>query len=100
MILSGKPVLFRLTSQGQRALQGLVPRTGSFPAYVIDTDLIGAWILPPSKRPKGEPKLGLPIMLLKWDYVASAAHEFRPERPPAPKRMGFEPHSHGQKPGR
>ena len=88
MDISDKPVLFHLSPEGRRALSRLVSKKASFPALVLGIDGIGAWILMADKRPaqSGE---AVPVMLLKWDYVATVAFEFKPEPPPARATPGF-----------
>ncbi len=88
MDLSSKPVLFHLSSEGRKALKGLVPPKGSFPALVLGLDEVGAWILVGGKNNVGANEK-VPVMLLKWDYIATAAFEFRPEIVPARARPGF-----------
>ena len=88
MSIYGKPVLFRLSPQGRRALRGLVSKKGSFQAFVVQTDNVGAWVLMSGKQ-ADQPNQAVPVMLLKWDYVAAAVCEFQPERPAVRERIGF-----------
>ena len=90
MDISRKPVLFHLTASGQTAIGRMMPEKGSFQALVLGTDAVGAWVLFPGVKgvAAGEPT---PVMLVKWEYIATAVFEFRPEPPPARKGMGFVP---------
>ncbi len=89
MDISSKPVLFRLSSEGRQALKGLVPGKGSFQALVLETDRVGAWVVMHSKVQR-QLNQSFPVMLLKWDYVATAAFEFEAERPPSREPIGFQ----------
>lgn len=88
MDISGKPVLFHLSAQGHQALKGLIPRRASFQALVLGVDTIGAWILIGAKK-REQVDQTVPVMLLKWDYVATVAFEFKVERPPTRVAPGF-----------
>ncbi len=81
-------MLFRLTSEGRRALKGLVPLKGAFQAYVLGTDALGAWVLLPSKS-GGDGSQVASLTLLKWNYVVTVGLEFRPQRPATRKAIGF-----------
>lgn len=81
MNIAGKIVTFRLSSQGQQALSGLIVDEGaSLPALVVDADNIGAWIFLDRGR-SDQPSTMMRIMLLKWEYVAEAAFELEPPEP-------------------
>jgi len=86
--VSGKVVLFRLTHEGQSALQGLVPDGGAFRTLVFDTDTVGTWILMDWVM-EGGVEERVPIMVLKWDYVATAEFEYRSEESAPQERIGF-----------
>lgn len=88
MNLSGKRVSFHLSPQGREALS-LVAKKASFEEFVMDTDVVGAWILEPGRQPD-VPGLGMPVMLLRWDYVAKASVKFQPEQPAVRSQIGFE----------
>ena len=81
-------MLFRLTSEGRRALKGLVPLKGAFQAYVLGTDALGAWVLLPSNS-GAEGGQVASLTLLKWDYVVTVGLEFRPQRPTTRRVIGF-----------
>ena len=76
MDIADRLVVLHLSSQGRRALKGLVPRRASFEAFVVDTDSTGAWVLlgPGSSKPASPT---VPVMLLKWDYISAIALEVR-----------------------
>jgi hypothetical protein len=88
MNLSGKRVLFHLTSVGRSALGRLVPERAFFQALVLDADATGAWVYFPEEKSaaRSEP---VPAMLLKWEYISTAVLEFKSEKPSARRGMGF-----------
>ena len=88
MDVSGKVVLFRLTDEGQNALRGLVPGGDSIRTLVLGTDSVGAWILMDWVM-KQDSEEKVPMMVLKWDYIATAEFEYSPEEPVPQKNMGF-----------
>ena len=45
MIWKGKQVLFRLSPEGQNALQEVFPAQAAFRAQVVEEDQLGVWIL-------------------------------------------------------
>lgn len=87
----GEPVvLFRLSPEGQRALRGLVPATGSFQAYVVDQEELGLLVDPRVRKTRlvGQ---DIRVMLLRWDYIATMNFIYRREIRPARARPGFTP---------
>lgn len=88
MRLAGNTVLFRLTPEGQRALNGLIPTSGSFTVLVIDEDDLGVWISTGAERSSGADQTDS-VMLLKWHYFSTAVLDFRPETPAARAPVGF-----------
>lgn len=88
MNLSGKLALFRLSSDGDRALSGALPPGGSFFGQVVDQDEIGLWVAVEGQE-VGVPQVPLRIILLKWDYLATAISEFEPQQPAVRQRIGF-----------
>jgi hypothetical protein len=66
----------------------LIARRASFQAFVLGIDTMGAWILVRAKKGEQADQT-VPVMLLKWDYVATVAFEFKLERPPARVAPGF-----------
>ena len=87
-MISGRAVLFRLSPEGQNILKGLVPENGSFQAFVVNMDTTGPWILLDSDQ-EDEENGSLPVMMLKWEYVATATFEYRPEGPGEREPLGF-----------
>ena len=84
VILEGRAVRFRLSPEGKIALKDLFDKD-SFQAFVERVDDLGAWILvgPDS-----------PLILLKWDYFATAVVDYVPPAEPERRIVGFEgPHS-------
>ena len=79
MILGGKLVRFRLSPEGKIALKGLFNRP-SIQAVVADVDELGVWI---RLDPVG------PVVLLKWDYFATAVVAYEPEPKPVRRIAGF-----------
>ena len=93
MDISTKVVLFRLSHAGRQALRGLVPGKGSFQALVVEMDSVGAWIMMSGKE-AGKVSHRVPLMLLKWEYIATAAFEVEPAAPSVRKPIeGFQPRS-------
>lgn len=88
MTLKGKQVLFRLSPEGQNALQEIFPPQAAFRAQVVEEDQLGVWVL--AKRPEfwspGEP---MRVALLKWDYFSTAELDVEPEEPELAARVGF-----------
>jgi hypothetical protein len=76
-LLANKVVRFWLSPEGKVALEGIVEKD-AFQAYVQSVDELGAWVLLPTKRGQGL-TVGKSLMLLKWDYFATAHLEFEKE---------------------
>ena len=87
MILEGRLVRFRLSKEGELALQGLFDKP-TFSAFVQSVDELGAWIdLGSKKRVKvGDPSV---LVLLKWDYFSTAVLDYRPPKPAKRRPVGF-----------
>jgi hypothetical protein len=90
MDIAGKPVLFHLTTSGQRSIGRLLAGKSSFQSFVVGTDGVGAWVLFPGTKGaiSGD---SLPVMLLKWEYISAVVFEFRPEPVPSRRGIGFVP---------
>jgi hypothetical protein len=87
VILEGRLVRFRLSKEGELALKGLFDKA-TFSAFVQSVDELGAWIdLGSKKRVKiGESSV---LILLKWDYFATAVVDYKPDRPIQRRPLGF-----------
>ena len=87
MTFSGKEVVFRLSPEGQSALQPVFPAE-AFRARVVEEDLLGVWILlePSDLWNLGEP---VRVTLLKWNYFSTAELDAEPEEPELSVRVGF-----------
>jgi hypothetical protein len=87
MILEGRVVRFRLSKQGELALKGLFEKQ-TFSAFVQFVDELGAWIdLGSKKRVKvGDSSV---LVLLKWDYFATAVLDYQPAKPAQRSPVGF-----------
>ena len=70
VFLANKVVRFWLSPEGKVALKGIFDKD-AFQAYVHSIDELGAWILPPTRRGHGFTS-GKSLILLKWDYFATA----------------------------
>jgi len=87
LLLRGKIVRFRLSPEGEKALSELFS-SSSVQALVEDVDELGAWILLDRQGPD-DPRT---VLLLKWDYFATAVVEVEPEVPTREKLdIGFRP---------
>jgi len=82
VILERNFVRFRLSPEGKVALKGIID-TPALTAYVEAVDELGAWILLDAE---GE---SIPMLLLKWDYFATAVVDFKPAPQPEPRVAGF-----------
>jgi hypothetical protein len=82
--LQGRVVRFRLSPEGTQALAGVFEKE-SVSALVELVDDLGAWIV------VGRPIAGKPhpLMLLKWDYFATAVLEIEPVQEAPAARIGF-----------
>ena len=85
MMLVGRSVLFRVSLEGERSLGGLFSGRGSFPAYVLGQDDVGVWITVETPSP-GQ---AIPVVLLKWEYLATVTFDFVPEQPRKRAGLGF-----------
>jgi hypothetical protein len=82
VILERNFVRFRLSPEGKVALKGVID-SPALTAYVEAVDELGAWIL---LDVEGE---SVPMLLLKWDYFATAVVDFKPAPQSEPKVAGF-----------
>ncbi len=87
MPMGSQLVRFHLSPEGQRALKGLVP-AGSFQATVVDEDSLGVMIWRPLKRSRPVPER-IPVMLLKWEYIATMVFDYRPAAEVGRATIGF-----------
>lgn len=87
MTFVGKSVWFRLSPEGREALGQTLPDE-PFQAQVLEQDTLGLWI---STEPSNEDEAAGPpsLMLLKWQYFATAVIAFTPEPPPRETKAGF-----------
>jgi len=87
-LLKGSVVRFRLSPEGEKALEGLVEK--SLQAFVEEVDELGAWVL--IDRDDEDPASVRTIMLLKWDYFSTAVLDIQPEVPTRERpAIGFRP---------
>jgi len=90
MALSGTPAVFFLSPLGQQALAPWIGERTSFPVLMVSSDAVGAWIslapISPDRQAATEP-----VMLVKWDYVATVTFEVSSEGVPARAPIGFRP---------
>ncbi|HEV2379945.1 MAG TPA: hypothetical protein VG206_09150 [Terriglobia bacterium] len=91
MALSETPAVFYLTTQGEQALGGWFGKRSAFPVLMMSSDSVGAWILLTESEP-GEAK---PVMLLKWEYVATVTFEASLESPLPHAPIGFHARASG-----
>jgi hypothetical protein len=93
MDLSGKAVSLRLTAEGADTLRETLPSGGSFEAFVMDSDAAGVWIQVGDASGEGE-SLRFPVLLVKWDYIATLFSDYKLPTPPARRAgIGFRPSS-------
>ncbi|HTG58084.1 MAG TPA: hypothetical protein VMG63_01550 [Terriglobia bacterium] len=90
MALSGTPAVFYLSSEGEQALEVRLGKQSSFTALMTSYDDVGAWIAVPRGAGQSE-KQAEPVMLLKWDYVATVTFEVLPAQAAARAPIGFHP---------
>lgn len=90
MNIGQQPVQFHLSPDGRRALRGLVPNSGSFEALVVGQEDLGLLVWRPLKRSKWLPQR-VPVMLLRWDYIATMTFHLRRVEEPARGPIGFGP---------
>jgi hypothetical protein len=82
--LQGRVVRFRLSPEGKQALVGTFEKESVLGLVEVVDDL-GAWIV------VGRPASGKshPLILLKWDYFATAVLEIEPPQEAQAARIGF-----------
>ena len=90
MNLGQPPVQFHLSPEGRRAPQGLIPNSGSFEALVVGQENLGLLVWMPLKRSKRLPER-VPVMLVRWDYIATMTFHLRREEQAAREPIGFSP---------
>lgn len=87
MALAGTPAIFYLSSLGEQALGIWFGKKSSFPALMVSSDSVGAWILHAGEVEGGS---GVePVILLKWDYLATVTLEMGAEDTPDRAPIGF-----------
>jgi hypothetical protein len=88
MDIVGQRVLFHLSPEGRKALERIVARKASFPALVVDIDSLGPVIRMrhTGRRPASET---FPVMLLRWDYIATMTFEYHQPVLETRTRIGF-----------
>jgi len=82
--LQGRVVRFKLSPEGKSALGGIFDKD-SVQALAEFVDDLGAWIV------VGKSRVGKshPVVLLKWDYFATAVVEIEPEAEESKTSIGF-----------
>ena len=86
--LDGQLVQLQLLPVGRRALSGLVPANGRFAALIVEEGTLGPLVWRPKKGAK-RPAWPLPVMLVRWDYIATVTFDYEPEGAPRPTQIGF-----------
>jgi hypothetical protein len=89
MNIEGQIVRFHLSPQGKTALKGLVSASGSFQALVIESAEFGPLLVRRLSQQREQTGGAFPVMLLRWDYIATMAWDYHPETPPPRARPGF-----------
>ena len=90
MDLTGRFVRFHLSGDGRKALRGLVAAKGSFQALVVATADLGPLV----SQTTSEVRQGgqtVPVMLVRWDYIAAMTFDLALDRAPAREAIGFTP---------
>jgi len=77
--ISSRVVRFYLSAEGRKALRGVVPVRGSFQAQVVDTVGLGPLVYLPSTRRAVGFEEAVPVILLRWGYIASMTFDYQPE---------------------
>jgi len=90
MNLGQQPVQFHLSPEGRRALRGLVPNSGSFQAVVVGQEDLGLLIWRPLGRLRRLPQR-VPVMLLRWDYIATMTFHLGGVEEATREPIGFSP---------
>lgn len=88
MDIAGQRALFHLSPSGRQALRNLIPKRTSFPALVVGADQVGAWVIL-GQVWKNNSRESVPMVLVKWDYIATALIEVAPEAAPTRRPIGF-----------
>lgn len=91
MELAGRTVRFHLSPEGKRALKGLVPASGSFQALVVATEDLGLLIRKSVERATRD-AASVPVMLLRWDYIATMTFDYQVQESAERVPIGFSPH--------
>ena len=89
--VNSRVVRFYLSAKGRTALRGLIPARGSFQAQVVDTVDLGPLVYVPAVRHGHASEAPIPVMLLRWDYIASMTFDYEPERIAPRASIGFTP---------
>ena len=82
--LQGRVVRFRLSPEGKQALSGVFEKESVLGLVEIIDDL-GVWIVV-GRPDEGKP---YPLLLLKWDYFATAIVEIEAVQEIPTARIGF-----------
>ena len=85
MDIVGQRVVFRLSREGRQILEGILSKQGAFSALVIDVDSFGPVIRPGRTRRRES----FSAVLLRWDYIATIAFEYRQRVFETRPRIGF-----------
>jgi hypothetical protein len=84
-------VSLRLTAEGAEMLREALPSVGPFEAFVMDSDATGLWILVGDASGE-EDSLRFPVLLVKWEYIATLFSNYKLPPPPARRAgIGFHP---------
>jgi hypothetical protein len=86
---SGRIVEFYLSPEGRKALRGLVPARGPLEALVIATDDLGPLVRVGASGRRVEAEEGVPVMLLRWDYIGTMTFTYPREGEPERAPIGF-----------
>jgi hypothetical protein len=88
MDIVGQRVVFHLSREGRKVLEGILSKKGSFSALVIDVDSFGPVIRMrgPGRTRRSE---SFSAVLLRWDYIATIAFEYHQQVFEIGPRIGF-----------
>jgi hypothetical protein len=89
--VNSRVVRFYLSARGRTALRGLVPARGSFQAQVVDTVGLGPLVYVSAARHGHASEDRIPVMLLRWDYIASMTFDYEAEKIAPRGSIGFTP---------
>ena len=88
MNLLDRTLRFHLSTEGRKALRGLVPATGSFQARVVSQEELGLLVNRRSTKVKRLSE-SVPVMLLRWDNIATMTFDYQPGGAPTRPPIGF-----------